>query len=432
MKLKRWRGVLVVCLVVGAVVVGGAMATMTGFSDANAEDGASGDVPRIYISLNDTTLEEINAGGKDVKYGGNSLTLWDGDAESYFENVEIKGRGNSTWKVDKKPYQIKFKQKVDFLGMGKERKWVLLANYLDHSSLRTDLSFYLARMVNENYVIDGRFAEVYVDNEYVGLYYVTKAMGIDKNVVDLRDPMGILVEVDNVFYDGEDYWYETAGGNYLTVKDVVAEDNFEAAMKDFAKDFEALEKTAKARDFKKASEIVDMDSLAEYYVLSELTGNLDAYITSFYFYKDGADDKIHAGPGWDFDATFGNTNWHHVVDDGKIFAAETIEARREQAFNSEHPESAWVSRIVYYLSETEEFHEATCKVFEQKLFLNKNETIKYVQDVAATIRREAIMNNEKWGLDDFDASVESLITWLLKRYDVLHDSCLPKIEMKEV
>lgn len=47
-----------------------------------------------------------------------------------YEMEYIRGRGNSTWICDKKPYKIKLSKKADLFGMGKNKHWVLLAEPL--------------------------------------------------------------------------------------------------------------------------------------------------------------------------------------------------------------------------------------------------------------------------------------------------------------
>ncbi|RKN40151.1 spore coat protein CotH [Streptomyces hoynatensis] len=49
---------------------------------------------------------------------------------------------------------------------------------------------------------------------------------------------------------------------------------------------------------------IDVDSFADQIILNELSRNMDAYVRSTYFYKD-RDEKIVAGPLWDYDLTFG-------------------------------------------------------------------------------------------------------------------------------
>lgn len=49
-----------------------------------------------------------------------------------------------------------------------------------------------------------------------------------------------------------------------------------------------------------------MDSFIKYYFVFEVTENPEIVASSVYFYKDGPDDKIHAGPVWDFDSALFN------------------------------------------------------------------------------------------------------------------------------
>lgn len=58
-------------------------------------------------------------------------------------DIEIAGRGNSTWGYPKKPYKIKFDKRTEVLGMPEHKRWVLLANYIDRTLLRNDVAFYL-------------------------------------------------------------------------------------------------------------------------------------------------------------------------------------------------------------------------------------------------------------------------------------------------
>ena len=129
-------------------------------------------VPRININLNGVSIEEIDAGSKEVKYKGNELEVYDSNEIREFGNVELKGRGNSTWRANKKPYQIKFGEGTELFGLGKARKWYLLANAIDDTNLRNEIAFYLEGMLGMNCVFDGQFVELYIDGDYRGLYYL--------------------------------------------------------------------------------------------------------------------------------------------------------------------------------------------------------------------------------------------------------------------
>lgn len=53
------------------------------------------------------------------------------------------------------------------------------------------------------------------------------------------------------------------------------------------------------------SRMVDEYSFARQYLISQISLNPDAEITSWYFYKKPNSETIYAGPCWDFDGAFG-------------------------------------------------------------------------------------------------------------------------------
>ena len=221
-------------------------------------------LPVMEINLNGVTQDEINSDSKNIKYPGNELNIYNDGKLSEYDNVEIKGRGNSTWTWDKRPYRIKFNEKVNVLGMGKAKKWCLLANYQDKTNLRTEIGFTLEKMLGMEYVMNGRFIELYIDGDYQGLYYLTKAVEVSSNVVDLEDDLGVLVELDNIYGTKEEKYYTTERGDILTVKDMVEEKNEEVAMEDFLVDYDELEKAAKEGNYERVLELADMESFAQY------------------------------------------------------------------------------------------------------------------------------------------------------------------------
>ena len=144
------------------------------------------DFSKLDIFLKDVAIEEINANAKDIKYPGNTVTVTINDKTTSYDDVEVKGRGNTTWTKIKKPYQIKFSEKTDLFGHGTTKKWILLANYLDQTHLRNDIAFYLADLLDDSYNYQGDPIELYIDNRYNGLYYLVKKISADKAGVDLK------------------------------------------------------------------------------------------------------------------------------------------------------------------------------------------------------------------------------------------------------
>lgn len=366
-------------------------------------------VPEIRITLNDISLDEIKENGKDAKYLGNELAV--GDLS--FENVEIKGRGNATWSQVKRPYQIKLSQKADLLGLGERHKWILIASYWDSTNLRTDTAFYLANMVGEKFAHRGDFVELSVDGEYEGLYYLTRGIEIGKNAVDLRDPLGVLTELDNIYCKGEEIYFTTNNGECFTVKDAVTKDGLELAMADFMGSFNELEAAVRAKDYTRITEIADIESFAQYYLISEFVANPDAYFTSQYFYKDGPEDRIHAGPAWDFDIAFNN------VLVRETFSANSDMTKGIAVEEFDNPELQYMqwSRLFARLIKIPEFEAEVKRVFRERMSGKKEELLAYIFRQAARIYPAAVRESEKWEKENYICSIKEFLEWVDVRYD---------------
>lgn len=363
-------------------------------------------VPEMRIALNGVDLNEVKENDKEIKYRGNWLEI----GGLNFEDVEVKGRGNATWGQNKKPYQLKLSQKADLLGLGERRKWVLLANFVDNTNLRTDTAFYLERMLGEKFAYGGEFVELYINNDYEGLYYLTRGIEIGKNAVDLKDPLGVLVELDNAYAKNEPKYYVTGNGEHLTIKDVRTKDYEDEAMEDFLIDFNALELAIAQRDFEGAGQLIDVGSFARYYLLEELIVNPDAYFTSQYFYKDGLEGKIHAGPAWDFDIALNAGN-----DIGPDFSyTETVGQSGDLMADEQYGNR---SRLFAKLIELPEFRVEVEKVFNERMSGRKQELLDFISMRAREIGEAALRDGEKWGKGDYAQSVDNLLKWVSDRYD---------------
>lgn len=401
-----------------------------GYRAAGDAEPWQGKLPRLDVSLNEVSLAEIGEGAKDIKYSDNRVKLSSEAGVEEFEQVELKGRGNSTWIQPKHPYQLKFSEKADLFGMGAARKWVLLANYLDYSLLRNDTAFYLERMLESDFAMSGEYVELYVDNEYIGLYLLTPKMEIGKNRINLKNPLGILMELDNL-HSAEETHYTSAAGHWLLADDVVQPARTDEAVADFMESFNQLELAAERGDFTTVNQLIDVESFAKYYLMSEFTVNPDAYDTSYYFYKDGAADVIHAGPGWDYDFALGNRVWGWAYNEdfyspfatrvqekyafgGELYYDEELGEMAERA-----PETG-VSRLFYYLMRMPDFENAVKSVYRKQLLGLKDELIAHMRERAELIREAALRDSEKWE-HDFDAELEYLMEWVGNRYDYFDD-----------
>lgn len=405
------------------------------------EEDVEKSLPIVKISLLNTTLNEVHENGKNVKYGGNNLEIFDNGITFFYDNVEFKGRGNFSWDADKKSYRIKFDEKVDLFGMGKKKKWALIANSVDDSLMRNDLAYFLSDLTGGEYKMEGEFVELIINDEKLGVYYLVKTVEIDDQAMDLEEPDGVLVEMDNAYCRSEEQYWTAKNGDCFTVKDIVTEDLTDETMKGFLKEYNELLAAISKQDFKKVSKIIDAESFARYFLISELTANPDAYMTSWYFYKDGANDKIHTGPVWDFDAAFGNSNWGDWPEG--FYAPETTMARFEYVYEKKagfcgydrkkaFRETAELSWVMCDLLEIPEFREMAGKIYLRDFQGKKDSVLEHIAAVAEEIAVAAQGDIEKWGKGDFDTAVEYLTWWVTERFKLFDGKLIEKLLNIEV
>ena len=105
--------------------------------------------PTLYIITEDykdiTSKEEyINCtiSVDDINYPEYNLNC---------SKARIKGRGNSTWGMPKKPYRIKFDEKTNLFGNGENKDWTLIANYCDPSQIRNYLAYSIGSIFDNLY-----------------------------------------------------------------------------------------------------------------------------------------------------------------------------------------------------------------------------------------------------------------------------------------
>lgn len=390
------------------------------FTSNNAENTQT--LPKLEISLSEVPLEEINLNSKDIKYLGNTAALTINEQTTIFNNIEIKGHGNSTWIQPKKPYQIKLAEKTSLFNFKEAKKWLLLANYIDPTHLRNDIAFYIEKLLNEPYALNGNFLEIYFNGIYNGLYYLTEKIEIKKSRINLDDKYGIVVEFNNVYDSTEEVCHYDIFKNCLVISDTTNPDNQSISITLFIDDFNNTQSAIKQQDFSTIKNLIDIDSFVKYYLLSEFTVDPDAYSTSFYLYKNGENDKIHAGPGWDFDFALGNLGWTPApISNTAIHSPFETTPLKSFIINNPSKEDFEInpiSTLFYDLMDIPEFEARVKEIYQSTLSGKKEELLNYIRSQANYIRNAALRDQERWKLKtNFDDEVNYLIDWVSKRYD---------------
>lgn len=243
-----------------------------------------------------------------------TIDIWNaGKLNNLYEDVQIKGRGNSTWNYVKKPYAIKLASKAEVLGMPKHKRWVLLANYLDATCLRNATAFEIARRLDGlAWTPHGQFVDIVMNGTLIGNYYLCEQIKVDKNRVNITeiDPEdtdeigvtgGYIFELDT-YYD-EMFKFKTRYRELpVQFKDPdedIADAQFNYVQNYFNKVEELLYgENPEAED---VFDYIDLNSYVDWYLVHVIALNYEAsHPKSCYMHKDRG-GKLIAGPVWDFD-----------------------------------------------------------------------------------------------------------------------------------
>jgi hypothetical protein len=263
-------------------------------------------LPVIYI---DTKGREI---ADKENYVNMNFRLTNTDNSEYdFEitdySARIRGRGNQTWTLPKKPYRLNFAQATSFFGLTANKNWVLLANYRDPTLIANTVAFKLGELFKFPWTNHTFHVEVVLNGEYQGSYVLTEHSRVGAGRVDI-DPNGsFLVEID-AYYDEEPKFMTPR--LQLPVMILYPEGSADAndPMFDFVRDaINQMDALLSAPSFPNNGwkDVVDVNSAVDYLMINEIAQNTQiGYPRSVYMYME-AGGKLKMGHLWDFDGGFG-------------------------------------------------------------------------------------------------------------------------------
>lgn len=369
-------------------------------------------VPTIYID----TEDGLAITSKDY-YKNATITI---DGHGIFPSMEatavqIKGRGNSSWAWPKKPYRLKFAEKLKPLGMKKGKSWVLLSNYQTGSLMSNAIGMKAANLLGAtaaNHIVP---VDLYLNGEYRGSYNFTEKVGFSNNSVDLADESAAaMLELDSYF--DETYKFRSSPYNLpINIKEPDFAD---------AETVTNLTPTIIQRHFnsflsnlyrgKDISQYVDLEQLARFLMVNELTLNYELYHpkSTFCYHENMLADscKYIFGPVWDLDWCFGyerarsyfaNESTSNYWTDMPEFEARNFV--RDLRFKYEPLDTL-------YRSLWEKFMQDGLQELEE-----------YAQDYYDFARNSFNSNAQKWGdRTNYAQQAQTAATWLQARADKIY------------
>jgi hypothetical protein len=249
-----------------------------------------------------------------------------GEYSNYSGTAQIRGRGNSSWLwYDKKPYKFKLDEKSKLLGLSKAKNWNLLANYRDVTDLMNTFAFETARWMGMPYTNHTRYVEVFLNQEYIGLYQLTEKIELKNNRIEIDEQQGLLLSFDQddgpslAPDDGDNFWSEV----YRLPMCVKQPEGLSPEQLDsIRRDFAQLETAVKSHNYALADSLMDIGSFISILQLHEFLYNveIDAPRSLYMFRAPGG--KYTFGPVWDWDAGF-DFDWTNMYTGHTYFGDYT-------------------------------------------------------------------------------------------------------------
>ena len=389
---------------------------------------------KITLLLDYATRElpvvHLSTGGAEIAsktdYTPVTFDLVNTEDELHALTGGIRLRGNSTAGYDKKPYRIKFDQKVSLFGLKKAKSWVLLAEYLDPSCMHNYTAFTLGAASDAlDFTPTPHHVNLYLDGEYMGIYTLCEQVQENKGRMDLEQEItpDMTDLADFNFYvcldhyapeqpdavEGETYFYVAWTNNYYSLKypekaDFCSDEQFYSFFAQLEAYYNEILFALRDGDAERIRAYLDTDSLIDHMIIDQIMGERDHVWKSFYTYQI-AGEKLAFGPIWDYDYSLyapwtGQPNeYYHVTN--------TIEYSND---------------FFLGVARTPELYEMLCTRYQTYYSGALADCIVHVKEYKSGISESLALNEPLW-YGDMDNAAEQnydfLIRFLENRKQVL-------------
>ena len=413
-------------------------------------------IPHVQINtLNKEIVDEPKISSKMI-ITKDSIILYDG-------NIGIEYRGSSSQLFDKKSYGFETwdeeNEDMDYplLGFPEEEDWIFYGPYSDKTLIRNKLIYDLSNQIGR-YASRTKFCELTINNQYMGVYVFMEKLKRDKNRIAIKklenDDLdsinisgGYIIKIDKSDDENGEQVYNDFNAfisnykpNYATYQSIWF--NYEYPKpKDIHNEqkqyinsyFDNFEKALSGINFKDSlsgyRKYIDVGSFIDFFILNELSNNLDGYRLSTYLHKN-RNEKLKIGPIWDFNLSFGNGNYCN----GDKYDTWTYK------FNETCSDDFWL--IPFWWEKLLEDPYFVNKLKERWNELRKKELsdeniFQMIQNYISILKNESgavYRNYSKWNVigkylwpnnyvgNSYESEIDYLIKWISKRNNWLDKS----------
>ena len=372
------------------------------------------------------------------------------------DRVSVKVRGNGSARLNKKSLELKFDRKKKLSDLSASKKWAMLANASEDTKLYNKMAFDISSEIGMSYSIESDWADLYENGVYKGNYLICREPDIGKNDLDIGD----LQKLNDPFWNPEDrfetekmkgYNYENsvsplAGGYLFQILKSEYYENKDCGFKlnnscfsikspvnasreqveyisGYAEHVDEVLRTISDSQFS----VVDVYSFSRRFLIEELFYNLDGFINSYYFYKDPRDDRLYAGPVWDYDTCLGKGGGDYLDYRRSLF--------EQNLFGKKY---RYPCEWDYLLYQNDNYRAYLRDVLKQNIpvfrKLIEEDIDRYYEKTEASIRMDRIVWGRDWYSSPYlkqDSNIrftkfflEKRLEWLCERWGIEEDLSL--------
>ena len=362
--------------------------------------GRNNGIPLIIIDTEDKRQITRRRAGNDIpaymriidsEHNPLNIGLYEGE-------IKIRGRGNSSWGMPKKGYNLQLPVRTQIFDMAPSKSWMLSANYSDKSLMRNYTAYEFSRDLGAAFAAKNRFADLILNGDYIGTYTIGERIKVAPGRLDLPeikfdtadeyDLTGTyILEVNSMDkYDADEIIFMTntvRNSHFWSIKQP-GSDNLPEAAYEYIQDYIfKVEEALFGDNFKDPvtgyRAYLDTKSFIDWYLVNELYKNVDSgFHTSVYFYKPRG-GKLHMGPVWDFDLGAGNADYNGCDNPERWYVRN----------------SAWFTRLFQDEAFAREFRDRWNYVNNSGYF---ERFFKRIDDTADIIARSAELNFRRWDI----------------------------------
>jgi hypothetical protein len=306
-----------------------------GTHDFFYEGFLSSNLPLIFIQTDSQNIQNdnrISANMQVIDQGPAARNYVFDPPNNYDGRISIEIRGSSSaFLFPKVNYGFETQDSlgenlnVELLGLPAENDWTLHGPYSDKSLIRNAVVYELGRRMG-HYAPRTKFCELFINQEYLGLYLLVEKIKRDKNRLDiarltpsdtLGDELtgGYILKIDREEPPGGG-WFSPYGNNPYYAFHHPSADQLHPLQKTYIRNWIQnwefqMSRPGFADPVTGYRQYIDVPSFVDFFLANELTQNVDAFRLSAFLYKrkDSNGGKLYQGPLWDFNLGFGNADY---------------------------------------------------------------------------------------------------------------------------